>query len=808
MKKIKIFIASSQELHLERLEITDLLQQLNDYLDRRGIVLQPVKWEYLDSSMGIGRKQDEYNEKLRECEICLVLYWTKLGEYTTEELDTAYSELRLGNNPKKLYVYFKEADASQIMPELQAFRDNFLTKYGHFYFVFQNVDTMRLNFLLQLEAYLSSTEDSKILQISNGRVGIEDNALVSLENVPFAGNNPQYLKLLKGIEKQKIRLSKNPNDEEEQQELVNLEKELTDLGNNLLDTARRITLLSNEASSKRLQEAIRLFENGDNKGAEAILNLKDISNDIDRHCSLIDRSVAHIKKEQQLILKAQEGLKNNIEEGRLRIKMLQNEKDGEYRLEIAKTYETILEKVKGYVADSDYTGFALECKDFVWELAAVGSLYRSFSAPLLAIELYEHVVRCLSILANSNSDLFPQLACSEELLAYLYNLKNEKEKADGLLKESSILFAKIRERDSDFDKNNIQEYFRLPSVDTPEPLQRLLRLQLMCLGIGKEQEYDSHENDILTAAEECIKLLPEYCLLCKMEPKAYANIYTSLLSNAATALYNNNRNNEAADLWEEELNYKKENGTIYEIISTAHALGLALYYSNQEDKAETTLLDAVNLAEGEDVATGIIVEKIECVTALSMIYKDNNKNHEVISCLTKAIDLSERLKTEEHFLQGYWVGKTHEELADFFYYTVDDNEQAAKHYGEAVSGYEWQLNKEKNSKNYYVRILTNTLLLQGHSLYLSDHEEESILTYKKALSYYNDPDISSELWWREARTNYRLCEVLNYQDMYNEAKKYLTKALNIYKNHSEFMTEEYLEHYEKAKEMQKKLRGK
>ena len=206
MKKIKIFIASSQELHLERLEITDLLQQLNDYLERRGIVLQPVKWEYLDSSMGIGRKQDEYNEKLRECEICLVLYWTKLGEYTTEELDTAYSELRLGNNPKKLYVYFKDADTSQIMPELQAFRDNFLTKYGHFYFVFKNVDTMRLNFLLQLEAYLGSTEDSKILQISNGRVGIEDNALVSLENVPFAGNNPQYLKLLKDIEKQKNRL--------------------------------------------------------------------------------------------------------------------------------------------------------------------------------------------------------------------------------------------------------------------------------------------------------------------------------------------------------------------------------------------------------------------------------------------------------------------------------------------------------------------------------------------------------------------------------------------------------------------------
>ena len=33
--------------------------------------------------------------------MCLVLYWTKLGEYTGEELTTAYNELKEGRNPRK-----------------------------------------------------------------------------------------------------------------------------------------------------------------------------------------------------------------------------------------------------------------------------------------------------------------------------------------------------------------------------------------------------------------------------------------------------------------------------------------------------------------------------------------------------------------------------------------------------------------------------------------------------------------------------------------------------------------------------------
>ena len=73
MKKIKIFLASSEELKEERKEVADIVTNLNHILSSRDIFVDLVKWEYLDASMGPLEKQEEYNAKLRECELCIVL---------------------------------------------------------------------------------------------------------------------------------------------------------------------------------------------------------------------------------------------------------------------------------------------------------------------------------------------------------------------------------------------------------------------------------------------------------------------------------------------------------------------------------------------------------------------------------------------------------------------------------------------------------------------------------------------------------------------------------------------------------------
>ena len=142
MKK-RIFIASSAELKRERLELVDLLLDLNIELKAKDVKWKPELWEFMDSSMQEGRKEDEYLEKLKKCEVCVVIFWKALGQYTVEELDVAVAEMKAGRLPKQVYVWFKEP-SDGISPELSDFKANFAENYPCIpYRVFNEVDTLR-----------------------------------------------------------------------------------------------------------------------------------------------------------------------------------------------------------------------------------------------------------------------------------------------------------------------------------------------------------------------------------------------------------------------------------------------------------------------------------------------------------------------------------------------------------------------------------------------------------------------------------------------------------------------------------------
>lgn len=142
MSTKQIFIASSAELKRERMELVDLMHDMNNNLEEQNIKLKPVLWEYMDSSMRVERKEDEYLVKLRECEICIVLFWQILGEYTVEELDVAVNEMRAGRYPKEVHVLFKEP-AENASEELISFQENFYNKYQLNPETFNDISSMR-----------------------------------------------------------------------------------------------------------------------------------------------------------------------------------------------------------------------------------------------------------------------------------------------------------------------------------------------------------------------------------------------------------------------------------------------------------------------------------------------------------------------------------------------------------------------------------------------------------------------------------------------------------------------------------------
>lgn len=143
MRNINVFIASSAELLHERMELVDLLTDIDDELEGQDIAFEPVLWEYMDSSMGIDRKEDEYLAELRKCEICIVLFWQTLGDYTVEELNVAYAEMLAGRLPRKVFIFFKEP-MPQIQDKLVQFKNSISERYPQIpTYSFEKTDSLR-----------------------------------------------------------------------------------------------------------------------------------------------------------------------------------------------------------------------------------------------------------------------------------------------------------------------------------------------------------------------------------------------------------------------------------------------------------------------------------------------------------------------------------------------------------------------------------------------------------------------------------------------------------------------------------------
>ena len=312
MKTIKIFVASSEEMREERLELADFFSHLNRIFKCRGFELEISKWEYLDESMGPAHKQQEYNEEIKTCDLCLVLYWTRLGSYTVEELTTAYNELKAGRKPYKLYVYFKEL--GEATPEMQAFKDGFEERYGHFYCKYENIDTLKFRFLLQLENY----QNSGAIKVENSHVMVDGYSVATLDNIPFAANNEYYQGLKQRMAKVKEEIASfeavlkvTPNGviekmlNDKRGECYLIGEELAKYEQNLFDTAMHMSRYAGERISARMQRALELFEAG--KVSEASVVLEDAEREA-------DASLAEFRQAKQLLQVKMENVVCSIDE--------------------------------------------------------------------------------------------------------------------------------------------------------------------------------------------------------------------------------------------------------------------------------------------------------------------------------------------------------------------------------------------------------------------------------------------------------------------------------------------------------------
>lgn len=154
LQTIKIFLASSSELKDDRRELELAILRKNDSLKNEGVFIEMIVWEDFLDTISATRLQDEYNKSILQCDIFIMLFFTKVGKFTFEEFQVALNSFKKTGKPK-IYTYFKNApiDSSNINEEdilsMLSFKKK-LKDIGHYFTTYNNVDGLKYHFSEQL----------------------------------------------------------------------------------------------------------------------------------------------------------------------------------------------------------------------------------------------------------------------------------------------------------------------------------------------------------------------------------------------------------------------------------------------------------------------------------------------------------------------------------------------------------------------------------------------------------------------------------------------------------------------------------
>jgi hypothetical protein len=161
MQTIKIFLASSEELREDRIAFELMIGQLNQDWVPRGTFFHLVVWENFIDAMSREGLQQEYNKAIQDCDIFVMLFFTKVGRYTAEEFDHAFGSFMAGNKPL-IYTYFKDdliltGDIDQGVMSLLEFKAKLKT-LNHYYTRYRSAEELKWLFSRQLDKLFGQTQ--------------------------------------------------------------------------------------------------------------------------------------------------------------------------------------------------------------------------------------------------------------------------------------------------------------------------------------------------------------------------------------------------------------------------------------------------------------------------------------------------------------------------------------------------------------------------------------------------------------------------------------------------------------------------
>ncbi len=471
MKTIRIFIASSEELYDDRNVISLFIEQLNEIYQSKGLQFKVVRWENLNPAYEGVRKQSEYNDKVRNSQLFIALFYHKVGMFTLEELSVAQESLKETGSPAICFYIKSLRVGEEEKEEMRLLKDRILNEMKHFIEKpYSHPDSLKLNIVLQLQRL----ENGNVIQAKaeEDKIMVDSICIGSLNNISFANRNKVFRQISDTIEYLQNELIMLRNDEKDLEEdvqdlksndiqterlqrkqdrLDEVRKRIADLmlrlkkqkyelnmqSKSLLNTAIQINQFSIDNQTYRLRTAIDLFEKGETEAADALLDFDEIADEAHKHISDIHLGA-------KLMEESIKALKVNIYQLLLKAKNLRNNRRSHDQTEQIDTIYKQVVKLISEIPDENFRAMT------IYEIARS---YQSWEYNAEAIKYYVKALDCYQKIALSPEgeeklvETQIMIATIKNNWAYLLKSTNRNSsRVEDLYKDSLGIYAMLSEK--------------------------------------------------------------------------------------------------------------------------------------------------------------------------------------------------------------------------------------------------------------------------------------------------------------------------------------------------------------------------
>ena len=310
MTKIHIFLGSSlDELHLDSETMGNYVRKLNDiYMDRD-------IWIQLDR----GDELEEYNEEIRQSDIFLVLFYNKAGQYTIEEFHEAYKQFQKTGAPAIL-TCFRQGEGYAPDQSVLEFMDELDEQLGHYFKRYTHIDSVKLTLLLQMKLMKLDVP----IEVEESLITVGSTPVLTLKNIPMWAKNADFQSLkeqYQACERAYLDAKAATTDPitdpvflQASEQWNEAKKALRELEQELFSIALKIEEKNNDGTlTERQRKAYELMEQGDAEGANNILDLREILDDVEHAEALAQQADKKLEQHVQEMLQKIEILKTQVQ---------------------------------------------------------------------------------------------------------------------------------------------------------------------------------------------------------------------------------------------------------------------------------------------------------------------------------------------------------------------------------------------------------------------------------------------------------------------------------------------------------------